>query len=225
MAVIQSSLQTSGNNVDQTSYATGSISPSGNRLILAWVYSIAAVAPNIPTASGNGLTWAQVASVLDSSGLRRLTLFRALGNAPSVGALTFSFGGQTQTGCAWSVIQYASVQISGLNGANAVVQSVTNASAGNISSLSVALVTFSSSNNATAGGFGYPINSGNGVNGSGFTETGERFQGTPNQAIYSEFRSDNDTSVDMSIGASSVPIVGIAVEIRAATPPVVAMIT
>lgn len=217
MAIAATNLTTNGDNVDRTSYSTASITPTANRLILAWVYSIAATTPNTPTASGNGLTWDEVANVLDSDGVRRLTLFRSLGASPSAGAVTFNLGGQTQTGCVWSVVEFSGIDTSGSNGSGAIVQFDTEASAGSVSSLTSTLAAFSSVNNATAGGFGYPLNSGNGTNGSGFTEVGERFQSTPNQAIYSEFRSDNDTTVDMSIGASSVPIIGISVEIKQAS--------
>lgn len=213
MAISAANVTTSGNSSDLSSYSTASITPSRNKLLLAWVYSIAATAPNTPTASGNGLTWVQVATILDSDGVRRLTLFRALGSSPSTGALTFDFGGQTQTGCVWSVVEYTGVNTTGSNGANAIVQFDTEASAGSVSSLTSTLAAFGSTMNATAGGFGYPLNSNAGDVGSGFTAIGEQFQGSPNQAIFTEFRNDNDTTVDITLGASSVPIVGIAVEL------------
>lgn len=216
MAVTATNLETSGDNVDRTSYSTSSISPASNALILAWVYSIVA-SPNTPTATGNGLTWVEVATIVDSGTNRRLTLFRAMGVSPTSGAVTFDFAGQTQTGCTWSVIQYSGVDIRGTNGSNAVVQSATAATPASDSSLIVTLAAFASTANATAGGFGYPLNNGNGTNGSGFTQTAEHFQGSPNQATYTEFRSDNDTTVDMSIGVSSVPMCGIAVELAVAT--------
>lgn len=212
--ITPTNLTTAGDNVDRNSYSTASISPAADNLILAWVYTIAASTPNTPTASGNGLTWQQVNTILDTSnGLRRITLFRAMGASPSSGAVTFDFAGQTQTGCTWSVIQYDDVNTGGTNGSAAIVQSATANPTGSVSSITVTLGAFSSTANATAGGFGYPLNNGNGTNGSGFTQTGEIFQGSPNQATYSEFRSDNSTTVDMSIGASSVPMCGIAVEI------------
>lgn len=210
--ITPTNLETSGDNVDRTSYQTLSISPASNALILAWVHSIVA-SPNIPTASGNGLTWVQVGTVVDSGTNRRITLFRAMGASPTSGVVTFDFAGQTQTGCVWSVVQYDNVNTAGTNGSAAIVQVATANPAGSVSSITITLGAFSSTANATAGGFGYPLNNGNGTNGSGFTQTAEYFQGSPNEAIYTEFRSDNSTTVDMSIGASSVPMCGIAVEI------------
>lgn len=70
---------------------------------------------------------------------------------------------------------------------------------------------------ATAGGFGFPLNTaGLPTAGSGFTRTGQRNQATPNLSIGSEFRSDNDTTVDMASAAASIPWTGIAVEIKEA---------
>lgn len=216
MAISASNLATTGSNADATSYTTASISPGTNKLLLAWVYSISASAPNTPTASGNDLTWVQVDSQIDSSNLRRITLFRAMGN-PSSGTVTFDFSGQTQTGCAWSIVQYSGVDITGENGSGAIVQSAKNASAGTATSLTVTLGTFSYSKNATVGGFGIPLNTAaTPVVGSGFTATGQRNQATPNLSIGSEFLAGNDTSVDMTSGASSIQWVGIAAELKIA---------
>lgn len=211
-----SNLTTTGNNADATSYATTSISPGPNSLILAWVYSIATTAPNTPTASGNGLTWVEVDSQLDSASLRRITLFRAMGT-PTPGAVTFDFSGQTQTGCAWSIAELTGVDTSGSNGSGAIVQSAKNASAGNATSLTVTLAAFGSADNFTLGGFGVPLNTASlPAAGSGFTLIGQRNQSTPNLSIGSEYLAGNDTSVDMTSAASSIPWVGIAAEIKAA---------
>lgn len=216
--VSASGLTTNGSNTDASSYATASITPSADKLILAWVYSIASAAPNTPTASGNGLTWVQVATTSDNIGNRRITLFRAMGASPSSGAVTFDFGGQTQIGCAWSVVEYDNVDTSGSNGSGAIVQAVADGSGANATSFSITLSSFGSTLNATAGGFGIPLNtSGQPSVGSGFTSTGQRNQNNPNLAIASEFREDNDTSVDMSSGASSVPWAAIAVELKRST--------
>lgn len=214
MPVIATQVETTGISTDLSSYPTNSLSLTANSLILAWVYSIAATAPNTPTASGNSLTWVPIDNQIDSANLRKITLFRAMGT-PSVGVLTFDFGGQTQTGCAWSIVEYTNIDTSGSNGSGAIAQSAKAATAGNATSLTVNLGAFSSTNNATAGGFGIPLNTaGQPAAGSGFTATGQRNQATPNLSIGSEFKSTNDTSVDMTSGAASIPWVGIAAEIK-----------
>lgn len=207
-------LTTGGSGTDASSYSSSAILPTGNRLILAWVYSIAAGTPNTPTASGNGLTWVEVANQLDDDGVRKLTLFRAMGSSPTSGVTTFDFGGGTQTGCAWSIVEYESVNTGGTNGSSAIVQAVASKSTGTATSLTVTLASFGSADNATAGGFGIPLNTTNlPAEGTGFTDTGQLNQSGPNLAIGSEFRSDNDTSVDMTSAAASIPWTGIAVEI------------
>lgn len=213
--VFANSLDVTGNNTDATSYLTDSFSASPNRLVLAWVYSICATAPNTPTLSGSGLTWVEVDNVTNGS-VRKLTLFRAMSSTPpSGGGVTIDFGGQTQTGCAWTIVEYGNVDTTGSDGANAVVQAVTGSDPTNTTSLSITLASFASANNATAGGFGIPLNNSSfPAEGSGFTLTGRRAQGSPNLSIMSEFRSDNDTTVDASWGASTVPSLGIAVELK-----------
>lgn len=216
MAIVATSLLTAGNNADLASYTTGSITPVANDLTLLWVFSIAAAAPNIPTVTGNGYTWVQVDTQLDSGSLRRITLFRAMAASPTAGAVTIDFVAQTQTGCAWSFVDYASINTTGTNGSGAIIQSAKAASAGNATSLTVTLAAFASASNATAGGFGIPLNTAaQPTAGTGFTATGQVNQATPNLSIGSEFNSGNDTTVDMNAGAASIPWVGIAVEIAA----------
>lgn len=213
--IAASNLTTNGDNTDATSYTTASIAPTANRLILAWVWAIGADAPPEPTLTGNGLTWVSVATTV--VGARRLTLFRAMGASPSSGAVTIDFAGDTQTGCIWSIAEFSGVNTSGSNGANAIVQAVADNTASNVTSFTVTLATFESPNNATAGGFGIPLNTaGLPDPGSGFSEIGQRNQSSPNLAFVSEFRNDNDTSVDATWGASTVPAAGIAVELRRA---------
>lgn len=94
-----------GSTTDGASIATASITPAANRVVFAAVSAFSAVSLQEPTATGNGLTWAVVATVnVDAN--RKLTVFRAEGATPSAGAITFDFGGVTQTSFIWSVVQY-----------------------------------------------------------------------------------------------------------------------
>lgn len=217
MSVAATSVLTAGSNVDATSYTTASISPTSGNLVLLWVYSISASAPNTPTVTGAGLTWVAVANTGDGSSLRKISLFRAMGTV-TPGTLTIDFAAQTQTGAAWSIVQYTGMDTTGTDGSGAIVQSVTNNTAGaNATSLTITLAAFASSNNATAGGFGIPLNTAAlPAAGSGFTATGQVNQSTPNLSIGSEFNAGNDTTVDMNAGAASIPWAGIATEIKQA---------
>lgn len=213
MAITATNLATSGSTTDSTSFTTGSISPSANKLILLWVYTINSSAPNTPTVTGNSLNWVNVASRADGANIRRITLFRAMGT-PTSGPLTIDFAGQLQSGCAWSIVQYDGTSLIGTDGSGALVQAVSNASIGIDTSLTVTLAAFSGVGNATVGGFGVSFNSaGLPAVGSGFTATGQFNQTSPNLSIASEFNAGNDTTVDMNVGASTTNWLGIAAEL------------
>jgi hypothetical protein len=118
---------TAGSNVTaSSSFATATITPGAGRLVLAFVLGQKVGGPGTPTASGNSLTWQQVASVTNAGPRNsRVTCFRAIGPAPSAGPLTFDFAGQQQQACAWSVFEYDNIDGSGTNGSGAVAQQQT----------------------------------------------------------------------------------------------------
>lgn len=148
-----------------TSFATASVSPTGNRLILVTVHayiSTGAAQPAQPTVTGNGITYELVrAQDVDAAGTDRATLFtfRGMAASPSAGAISIDFGAVTMTRCQWSVDQSdANVDTTGTNGSGAVVQTtgVTTASG------------------ATSGSVNYPVamTAGN----SGFSAWGHQVQ-------------------------------------------------
>ncbi len=121
-ATLVPTVLTSGSSsVDGSSVATASFTPEANRVVYAFVVSNVA-ATGIPTASGNGLTWVQVATRPHTTNNRRLTVFRALGATPSAGTLTFDWAGVSQTSFVWSVVQFAGADTSGTDGSGATVQ-------------------------------------------------------------------------------------------------------
>ena len=125
--VVGTNLTSFQDSTDATSYATASITPTANYLVLASVTSSKSGTPDTPTLSGNSLTWVQYNQIAyDTSGTQRTTtFFRAMGASPSAGALTADFGGATQTACVIVVDQFSGVDTSGTNGSGAIVQSVT----------------------------------------------------------------------------------------------------
>ena len=201
MPSAQFPLTSDSSATDATSYTTASITPTANRYIEVDVLNTkAASPPTTPTLSGNGLTYVEVASVTFdtiASPLKRRTRFRSMGAAPTAGAITIDFGGVTQTGCIWSVKEFDSVDTTGTFGSGAHVQSATN-SANTGTSLTVTLAAFGSTDNATTGGFG--INDDVAINpGTGFTEIHDNVIATvPVCGQETEWRNDNDTSVDAS---------------------------
>lgn len=203
-------VETVFDNTDAASYTSVSHSPTGNRLQLVAVGSALGSLPNIPTLTGNGATFAQVATVTNA-GVVRLTYFRSLQASYTPGTVAIDFGGQTQSQCFYSFSEFDGIDLGGSNGSAAIIQSNTNITAG-ATSLTVTLGAFANPNNATVGGF-YWDSGGVGTVGSGFTilgqASGERSGGT-------EWRNDNDTTVDMS-WAGSLAALGIAIELGIAT--------
>lgn len=210
-AISGSNLTTAGDETDGSSYSTASVTPGANRLVLVWVASVvSAGTANEPTLSGNGLTYVSVATqTWTAAPTRRITLFRAMGASPSAGAVTIDFAAQTQLRCLWSVSEFTGVDTSGTNGSGAVKQSATNEATA--TSLTVTLAAFASTANGCAGGFWHSTDEA-ATAGGGFTEIA---QVQLSSVLISEWRADNDTTVDASAATSSIWI-GVAAEVAAA---------
>lgn len=214
MAVVGSNLTNNVSETDANSYATASVTPTANNLILLTVVNRSGDSVNTkPTATGNGLTWVEIASVnfdIVGTSRRTVTVFRAMGASPSAGAITIDFAGVTQTDCLWSVDQFSGTDTSGTNGSGAIVQSATVIESDG--STLVTLAAFGSADNATFGAFGDSSALVMTV-GSGFTQLGRK-NSTNSAGIITEWRADNDTSVDAT--GSAVDAGGIGIEIKAA---------
>jgi hypothetical protein len=215
MAIVGALLGSLGLATDATSYATSAAyTPTANALVLAFVYNDKATTPDRPTFSGNGLTWVDIdSSTLDSANDRRLTVFRAMGAAPSNGAGTADFGGVTQIGCCILVVEYTGVRTSGVDGADAVVQLVFNQALAT-TTLTVTLAAFENVLNGAAGAIGSTTN--NVVTpGTDWTEAGDLGHASPPARSQSQWRADNDTSCDWTI--TSADCLGVALELREAS--------
>ncbi len=222
--VIAATALTSGNSgTNATSYATASVTPAADRLVLLAVMGSHASGSNVPTVTGNGLTWVQVKTApLDESGegsfFRRITVFRAMGGSPSSGAITVDFGGQTQLRCLWSVVEYSGIDTGGTNGSAAIVQSVSNDNNGAVAgSWSITLASFADAiNNAGYGVLGLSTRQ-NITPGTGWTELHEEI--TPSGedcTLQTQWQLGEDTTCDWSGWISSRPA-AIAIEIAAAS--------
>lgn len=204
-------------DTDDTSYATASITPSADKLIIAIVTSSKGSAPDVPTLAGCNLTWVQIATNnYDSTGTQRtMTMFRALGSSPTSGAVTATFAG-TQTACTIIIDEITNADTSGTNGSGAIVQSATNAEASMASAtFTVTLAAFSNTNNATYGAFSNG-DSTTPTAGTSFTGIGAAATTTPIIKSMSEFQAANDTTVTFEAAAGNTAG-GIAIEIKAKT--------
>ncbi len=190
-------------------YQTASISPPASQLILAAVESKADGGGPTPTLSGNGLVWEQVGSGVNTWSGLRVTIFRAVGQAPSSGPVTIGFGGAQQA-AVWGI--YAVPEAAtGNNGADALVQWGTAESGSSIpESLTVTLASFADPANGAFAAFG-PNQSGH-TEDSGWTELHDLGVGVDNAYLQTQWRPDPDvTAVSTSVGGQRW--VGVAVEI------------
>lgn len=226
MAVAGSLLTSNSNNTPAATFNTDSISPGSNRLILAAVWGLdnAFVTPPTFTLSGNGLTWVSVLRVPSpSGGPGTFQLFRSMGASPSTGSVTISSDVTTLEMAQWGIFEFTGINTAGTNGSGAVNNPTSNYSTG-VSTVSVTLPAFSSTNNATFGVFsaGNDIPSSfNFTPGTGFSELAETVVSALGGSFYfglqGQWRADNDTSVDVTTpSVSQGEIIGIALEIVAA---------
>lgn len=217
MAVTCTNLVQNQDGTDDADSVVASATYTAGRLYLLTLCSRAdAVQPTIssigvPASSGMVWTIIGAANDFDASGSRRtMFLYRAMPTSTQTGGFTITWGA-TQTAKTWNVDEIDGMDTSGTQGSGAIVQQVPGSASG-ATSLSITLAAFSSTNNATYGAFG---NAGEGAlsAGTGFTRFGNQ-QLAGEAGLATEFRADNDTSVDMS--GSLMDIGGIAIEIKQA---------
>lgn len=213
-SVTATHLTSSGNDTDASSYTTASITPSANKLILVAVENTKDTTPDIPTLSGNGLTWVQVNTT--NGQVVRITLFRSMGASPSAGTITIDFAGVTQTGAMWSIAEFDGVDTTGTNGSGAIVQSVTGGVNPDTYGWSITLGAFGNANNAAYGAF--TSTNATMTAGTGFTLLGNASNAAPQSKLATEWQATQNTTV--AIGYSNPPntgvVRGIAVEIKQA---------
>jgi Big-like domain-containing protein len=217
-ATITHTLLTAGKDTfNQKIYTTASISPAPNALItLAVLGHRGPGAPLSPTVTGGGMAnWAEVATVtFDTLGLpqKRLTIYRALSPSPGSGPLTITFA-NTVSNALWIVSQWDGVDLTGANGAGAIVQTGSaRADAG--TGLTVALAPFTHANNVAYGVFGVKKNVLAVTPGSGFTEIDEQPSGESTTSDLQAEWATNDNTIDASWPGSKSGALG--VEIKAA---------
>jgi hypothetical protein len=195
-------LTSGGDASNSTSYTTGSITPSANKLILAVVTSTQSAVPNAPAVSsltGNGLTWVQVLDSGSADARWRVFVFRAMGASPSAGAVTISMGG-TSTNCTWSIAEYDGVDTTGTDGSGAIGQTVMGAWLSSVTSFPANFAT--SPTNPCVGGA--VVNSAEAPGGgTGWSVVGSTTTTTPNVGLAQLFASTGqDVAATLTAAAS-----------------------
>jgi len=220
-SVTQALLTNAESQTNGTGFTTASVSPTGDYLQLLAVHGSntgGGGAPAVPSISGNGLTWVLIAEADTDTSYSSVFLFRAMGASPSTGTITITYA-ETMDDCQWSLSEFTGVDTGGTNGSAAIVQSAVN-TVGVTASITATLAAFGSANNATYGAFGQ-LYAGDGTPpsatpGTGFTEiTEDGFDdGSYTSGLQTQWRDDNDTTVDITWD-SSYDCGVVAVEIKA----------
>ena len=219
-------LLTSGNSpVNQNVCTTAPISSSAGSLVTVAVLGhSSSTAPASPVVSGGGMSaWDEVATIVGdviASPHKRLTIYRAASSAPGSGAIAITFSGAVSN-CQWIVSQWSGVDVTGLNGASAIVQ--TGSSSGDaVSGLTVTLGPLAHPNNAAYGVFGVSSDAPAVTPGAGFTELDEQPSGeSPPSDLQAQWGMSDNT-----VDATWVALHGVALafELKAAdTGPVAAV--
>lgn len=209
-------LTTDTDPTDGNIFTTASISPSANKEVIVFL-AFGQATVGTAAITGAGMTWVEIANRPASVNQRKAYAFRALSNSPGSGPLTITIsgGGGTPNFCCWSIVEFGNVAVTGVSGADGVVQSAVDSSDA-VSSLTVNLGAFTSLLNATYGGFFH--NATDTITpGSGFSLLGQAYNPSDGQGIMTEWRSDPDTSVDAA-ASSSASMIGIAIELKFVSP-------
>lgn len=227
-AVVVTNLLAVGDPADQASYTFGPASPTANRLLIATVMTSRTSANgggSIPTLTGWGLTWTQMATVIQAvdgsvgSPMRYTMFVASSGTTPGSGSLTVSCGAVVQIGAGITVDSFESAAMSN-GGQSAVVQSATLVSPSSVAANTDFIVTlpgaFSDVRNATYGVLGSNAGTATFTWETGYARTGFVQQANPSMAMNSIFRKENDTTLAMQSSAINRWL-GIAVELAFAT--------
>lgn len=220
MGVLISNLTSGGSSSAGTSWVTASVSPKALNLILLTVgiRNGSSVAPANPTVAGAGLTWVFINSTnydTGGSSRRKVALFRAMNPSTTTGTVTITTG-ETDSDVTWVMDQASGVDITGTNGSGAVLQSAVNQNTAGGTSLTVTLGTFLDARNATYGAFANSDDAATSTPGTGFSAVGTGANTTNGVKTFTEYRTSNDTSVDMSWSGVGSELGGVAIEIKAA---------
>lgn len=213
--VSRANITSGGDSTDQDTYTTASVTLKAGRLYLLSVEnSHASAAPAVSSITGGG-TWAVTdatnGTTTFNGGLNRLSVWYLVPTADYTGTLSISFGASSGvTGACWALTEMAGQPAAGF-----LVQ-VAKAT-GNSTTPSVTLSAFAASANCTFGAIGIANTSGV-TPGTGFTELADATAATPAQGLETEWRVDNDTSVDATVTSGQWAIIGIEVAADASSP-------
>lgn len=201
-------------NVDRNAYSNSSWTPPTAGLCFCFVFNrVTSGTADLPTMSGNNITWVQIATVTLSQ--IRLTLFGAALSGSTTGATTVDYAGVTQLGCRASFFYATGVDLSGGVSA-AFVQKPTNTGTG--TSGSVTLSAAANSNNRPISGFCHSANEAT-TERTNWTEVDDLAGSAPSNGLETQYRSDTFETTASASWTTSANWIGIAAEIKAEVAP------
>lgn len=212
--IVATHLTTAGDTTNQNAYTTASVAPGAGRLMLVWIVQSATTANGPSSFTG---TFGGTLTLVNSFAVAalRISCYRYLAtSSPASGTITINFAaGDTTSGCAWSIVEYANVDVSGSNGAGAIVQSAAAAGASG-TTVNVTLAAFASPRNMHAYGLTHVAAESITSPGAGFTKRGDTNYATPGTGLATA-DAINANVADPSWPTASIPRY-VAVEIKAA---------
>lgn len=224
MAVVGSNLTTNSSTTDGTSFATASITPTADALIMVAVVGTVGTGTTLTPTSviGNGITYSAVTNGANVAGARTGYLYSGMSASPTAGAITISMSGAVSwTSCLWSVTQFTGTDTSGTNGSGAIVQAM-NAKPANTLTPSVAFTTTPNAANAGFGAIWTGATATAGSAGTGWSLDGNTNQTAPVTWLLAEHANSacpaNVSCTFTSGAASTVGIVGVEILPAAAVP-------
>ena len=198
-------------STDASSYVNTSWTPPTAGLIICFVVSRTGACGNVPTVSGNSLTWVQIATIcVGATAARRITLFGADAAGATTGATTIDFAAETQQSCTASFFQATAIDLSG-GVAAAFVQTATNS--GTATSGSVTLAAAGHADNRPIAMFTHRANQAT-VPDAAWTEVDDLAGSAPIRGSETQWDADGFQNASASWVTSS-DWVGMAAELKA----------
>lgn len=213
--IVANLLTSGGDGTTKTTYTTGTFTPSPNKLVLITVAnSRGGVITDIASISGCGLTFEKVSTITTGDIRQRHSLWKAVSSSTSTGSLSITMVSADSTNCQWIVTEFDGVDVSGTNGANAIVQvgSTILDSPAPSGTVTVTLNQFAKNTNAAFGAFRIQLTTTTLTAGSGYTQIAE-VKNTNH--IQQQYVQSADTTVDWTYANSSGRILCLACELKA----------
>jgi len=213
MTITVTNLISAVSTVGGTSVETASISPSANATLIANCWNSNGSGDDssgVATIVGLSLSWTLVRNPVEAYD-RQSMWVASTGSSPGSGTITFDTGAQSQANFSWIIDQVTSA-----DNASPVVQSVQDVQGTTGTSHTITLAAFASSENGTYGAFGGSNDNSTSTPGTGFAELADINHTNSGYGVrMTEWRNDNDTTVDVSY-SGSVFRTGIAIELKVA---------